>query len=131
MTEGGVTLGQTDNYRGTNTPVWKLMKQDGIAWQSDIDNKFKNIPVADRKDSDLYLWQNEKYRFIIPKEKGQAPIRNVTSWTEETNYYGVQDEHFIVWMRTAGLPNFRKLYGRFDEPLKKGQQVTFLVSSSK
>jgi len=23
-------------------------------------------------------------------------------------------EHFVVWMRTAGLPNFRKLWGRID-----------------
>jgi hypothetical protein len=29
-------------------------------------------------------------------------------------------EHFIVWMRTAGLPNFRKLWGRFENGLKKG-----------
>ena len=29
-------------------------------------------------------------------------------------------EHFIVWMRTAGLPNFRKLYGKVTEDLKKG-----------
>lgn len=27
-----------------------------------------------------------------------------------------QDEHFMVWMRTAGLPNFRKLYGRSITP---------------
>jgi len=24
-------------------------------------------------------------------------------------------EHFIVWMRTAGLPNFRKLWGKIEE----------------
>lgn len=29
------------------------------------------------------------------------------------------DEHFIVWMRTAGLPNFRKLWGNVPK-LKKG-----------
>ena len=29
------------------------------------------------------------------------------------------DEHFIVWMRTAGLPNFRKLWGNVPT-LKKG-----------
>ena len=30
------------------------------------------------------------------------------------------DEHFQVWMRTAGLPTFRKLYGRFDSDLEAG-----------
>lgn len=29
-------------------------------------------------------------------------------------------EHFIVWMRTAGLPNFRKLFGRIDKDLQPG-----------
>ena len=29
-------------------------------------------------------------------------------------------EHFIVWMRTAGLPNFRKLYGVIQDDLKSG-----------
>ena len=29
-------------------------------------------------------------------------------------------EHFIVWMRTAGLPNFRKLWGKIEEDLTEG-----------
>lgn len=32
----------------------------------------------------------------------------------------MEDEHFIVWMRTAGLPNFRKLWGRIQETLVAG-----------
>lgn len=32
----------------------------------------------------------------------------------------MEDEHFIVWMRTAGLPNFRKLWGRLPYGLSKG-----------
>ena len=27
----------------------------------------------------------------------------------------ITDEHFIVWMRRAGLPNFWKLWGRFED----------------
>ena len=28
------------------------------------------------------------------------------------------DEHFMVWMKTAGLPNFRKLWGKIEEDLQ-------------
>jgi len=48
-----------------------------IAWASDVEYKFKNLPGA----------QKDK------------------QWID------IEDPHFIVWMRTAGLPNFRKLYG--------------------
>lgn len=43
-------------------------------------------------------------------------------------------EHFIVWMRIAGMPNFRKLYGRIEQNLYSGTYTmliknTFDVSS--
>ena len=43
---------------------------------------------------------------------------------------GVTDEHFIVWMRTAGLPTFRKLYGRLNYNLKKGTQLIFKITAN-
>lgn len=36
-------------------------------------------------------------------------------------WINVEDEHFIVWMRTSGLPNFRKLWGIIREKLQKGR----------
>jgi hypothetical protein len=39
------------------------------------------------------------------------------------------DEHFIVWMRTAGLPNFRKLWGRIDQDLAPGTYSMEIVSN--
>ena len=38
-------------------------------------------------------------------------------WMDMTN------EHFIVWMRPAGLPNFRKLWGRIREDLEVGNYL--------
>ncbi len=38
---------------------------------------------------------------------------------------GVTDEHFINWMRTAGLPSFRKLYGKIDSDFKAGDSLAF------
>lgn len=38
---------------------------------------------------------------------------------------GVTDEHFINWMRTAGLPSFRKLYGKIDSDFSAGDTLAF------
>ncbi|CAN0450094.1 unnamed protein product, partial [Ectocarpus fasciculatus] len=43
---------------------------------------------------------------------------------------GVLNEHFIVWMRTAGLPRFRKLYGRIEEQIEAPQTLTFNITAS-
>ena len=46
-------------------------------------------------------------------------------WIDITN------EHFIVWMRPAGLPNFRKLWGRIEDiDLKKGQVITLIIENN-
>ena len=39
------------------------------------------------------------------------------------------DEHFIVWMRPAGLPNFRKLWGRIREDLDEGDYVIHIKNN--
>ena len=43
---------------------------------------------------------------------------------------GITNEHFMVWMRTAALPTFRKLYGRIDRDFKKGDKLTFQVEAN-
>jgi hypothetical protein len=38
-------------------------------------------------------------------------------------------EHFIVWMRTAGLPNFRKLFGKINTNLLKGTYTVTVTNN--
>lgn len=42
-----------------------------------------------------------------------------------------QDEHFQVWMRTAGLPTFRKLYFRNDEEVLASGTYEVAIQMSK
>lgn len=83
----------------------------GIAWPSDKTIKFRNPP------GNLTVALNG---FARPK-----------AWTRELweldtinpNNNGFQNEDLIVWMRTAALPNFRKLYRLIDHdhsPFKDG-----------
>merc|ERR1719253_1894696 len=40
----------------------------------------------------------------------------------------IGNEEFIVWMRTSGLPTFRKLHRVINTDLKKGQTVLLYVN---
>ena len=76
--------------------------QTGIAWSSDVGAKFQNI-------------------LNVPSGKG-------TSW-EDVQWLDMTDEHFIVWMRTSGLPTFRKLWGRIDDGLLQGEYYVRIVNN--
>lgn len=40
---------------------------------------------------------------------------------KDVQWLDMTDPHFIVWMRTSGLPNFRKLWGVIETDLAKGK----------
>ncbi|CRK86891.1 CLUMA_CG000716, isoform A [Clunio marinus] len=90
----------------------------GIAWPSDKEIKFRNPPgdlrTALQGFSRPIAWNRELWELD----------------TENPSNNGLQNEDLIVWMRTAALPNFRKLYRRvkyegthFDGLLPRGRYV--------
>ncbi|EDV92215.1 GH24164 [Drosophila grimshawi] len=75
----------------------------GIAWPSDKRVKFRN-PEGNLREA---LAAFEKPIFW------QKNLSELDPTNEENN--GFQNEDLIVWMRTAALPSFRKLYRRLDQ----------------
>ena len=62
---------------------------------------------------------------IAWKADKELKYKNVN---KSRQWIDMEDEHFIVWMRPAGLPNFRKLWGRIiDQDLKKGDIVKVTI----
>lgn len=91
--------------------------EKGIAWASDKETKFKN-PKDDPK-----LEKTDKYLYL-PEMYPDFP------WNDTEVGTGVENEHFIVWMRTAALPSFRKLYAKLtDKALEKGKKYHFEVDA--
>lgn len=41
-----------------------------------------------------------------------------------------EQEDLIVWMRTAALPTFRKLYGKIDTDLQAGNTIKVLLQNN-
>jgi len=95
------------NLTGTTTFVFS---EKGIAWPSDA-QKYKMTTYSVGTDA------NQTYTEIIPPPNW---ISYGTRYTAANIPDLSQDEHFQVWMRTAGLPTFRKLYGKAQETLPQG-----------
>ena len=59
------------------------------------------------------------------KELFKKNSENISKqWIDLTN------EHFIVWMRPSGLPNPRKLWGKIENNLKKGDLIDVTISNN-
>jgi hypothetical protein len=90
----------TLNFRGAtgaSAPVNVSVFKTGIAWTTDRNIKFQN-PES---------WAGT----VKPKN---WPVSAQDLGTQADGNYGYQNEDLIVWMRTAALPTFRKLYRRVD-----------------
>ncbi|EGF99098.1 uncharacterized protein MELLADRAFT_50780 [Melampsora larici-populina 98AG31] len=74
------------------------MSEKGIAWGGEA-SKYKKTQYTNSQVAPPPFWIN----------------RYPNGYTDENPIPDLsQDEHFQVWMRTAGLPTFRKLYFRQD-----------------
>merc|ERR1719327_1955158 len=61
-----------------------------------------------------------------------SPNKKVGSKTvvwQDFQWLDMKDEHFMVWMRTSALPTFRKLYGKLDNGLEKGEYVVRIYNN--
>ncbi|XP_026683983.1 cell cycle control protein 50C [Diaphorina citri] len=91
------------NDKNKEVPVLRT----GIAWPSDKAVKFHNPPGPDLKEAFKNFAKPTDWKKNIWELDPENPDNN-----------GFQNEDFIVWMRTAALPNFRKLYRRVNHEVE-------------
>ncbi|MCO5546929.1 hypothetical protein L7F22_000368 [Adiantum nelumboides] len=88
------------------------------------------------KETDI-IWPGEKKKYQRTKQAAgdlvpppfwrgnfskNAPYSFPNGYNEDNIFDPSNDEHFMVWMRVAGLPTFRKLYMRNDTaPMPSGR----------
>ncbi len=108
-------LGNSTTVNGGSLPPGSPANPCGLVAKSFFNDTFKLLQ-GDSSGTGIGIndtgiaWDSDKeYKFHNMAGNWQA-----YQWIDVTN------EHFIVWMRTAGLPNFRKLYGRIENGLVAG-----------
>ena len=76
-----------------------------------IDNVIIEVDISDMafdKDKELYTQNLDKSK----------------------QWHDLTDPHFIVWMRPAGLPNPKKLWGKINRKLKKDEIINITISNN-
>ncbi|XP_072275071.1 cell cycle control protein 50B-like [Pyxicephalus adspersus] len=103
-------------YNSSGTYEEVPLTGKGIAWWTDYNIKFRN-PT----DGNLNL--SQIFKGTAKPLNWSTPVYDLSDKLDNT---GFLNEDFIVWMRTAALPTFRKLYrrietGKFEKGLPVGE----------
>jgi LEM3 (ligand-effect modulator 3) family / CDC50 family len=123
-----------------------IMIEEGISWQSDLEYVFKQPDRFDKSicevcDESCCLPTDSCTVPYVDKKTDECwrysyPDDDTTQYLYETYpniispIEGVTNEHFIVWMRVAAQPDFRKLYGWIDQPILEGENLTFRINAN-
>lgn len=95
------------------------MSEKGIVWPGEMRKYGKSAYKPDQCVPPPF-WQGATGRYGIP-----------TGRYNDTNLFDpTTDEHFAVWMRTAGLPTFRKLYKRQDSNTMQAGRYAITIQDS-
>lgn len=90
----------------------------GIAWSTDKRIRFQNPPTNSTRDL------KAAFEGTIKPLNWRKPVYELSPGNPDNN--GFQNEDLIVWMRTAALPTFRKLYGLIDIKNSLQQDLDYL-----
>ncbi|KAL5972472.1 ALA-interacting subunit 1 [Asimina triloba] len=97
-----------DTYTFTNKKKALTVNKKDISWKSDREHKF---------GSDVFPKNFQKGMLI-----GGGKLDPDKPLSEQ--------EDLIVWMRTAALPTFRKLYGKIEEDLEANDVLTVTLENN-
>ena len=95
------------------------MSEKGIVWPGERD-KYKRTKYTADQIVPPPFWRGSTGTYGF----------GANGYENGTIYDPSDDEHFMVWMRTAGLPTFRKLYKRNDnDPMLPGRYLIQVVDN--
>jgi len=130
------------------------LNEENIAWKTDVEHKFSqpigfeyakvsssSVDCSTYVSSPCSIYCDTGSPYGYETEVGSCyayyyPDDDKIKYLYETYSMvvnpidGVKNEHFIVWMRTAGLPEFRKLYGTIDSSLSAGDILEFNITNN-